>query len=207
MIKSPHIGIAGNIGVGKTTMTKELASTFNLKPVFESVVDNPYLSDFYKDMNRWSFNLQVYFLYHRFSSQVELSKIGSAFIQDRTIYEDKEIFARNLRDLGYMTERDWKTYKNLFQNMVKFISKPDLIIYLKASTDTLLSRISSRNRKFEKNIDPEYIHSLNVYYNRWLSKLNNRYCMVIDTDNFNIFKDYDKLNSIKKTINNKLEQL
>jgi len=207
LIKSPHIGIAGNIGVGKTTMTKELASTFNLKPVFESVVDNPYLSDFYKDMNRWSFNLQVYFLYHRFSSQVELSKIGSAFIQDRTIYEDKEIFARNLRDLGYMTERDWKTYKNLFQNMVKFINKPDLIIYLKASTDTLLSRISSRNRKFEKNIDPEYIHSLNVYYNRWLSKLNNRYCMVIDTDNFNIFKDYDKLNSIKKTINNKLEQL
>ena len=169
MINNPHIGVAGNIGVGKTTITEKLADHFNWKPIYESVVDNPYLNDFYKDMNRWSFNLQIYFLYHRFSSQIELSKIGGGFIQDRTIYEDKEIFAKNLRDLKYMTNRDWETYKNLFDNMGAFIRNPNLIIYLKASTDTLLSRINNRNRDFEKDVSPEYIHSLNVYYKRWIS--------------------------------------
>ena len=149
MIKNPHIGVAGNIGAGKTTITEKLAKKFSWEPVYESVVDNPYLEDFYKNMNRWSFNLQIYFLYHRFSSQVKLKDIVGGFIQDRTIYEDKEIFAKNLNDLKFMSKRDWETYKSLFDNMTMFISKPDLIIYLKTSTDTLLSRIKNRDREFD----------------------------------------------------------
>ena len=205
MIKKPHIGVAGNIGAGKTTITEKLAEKFNLDPVYESVVDNPYLSDFYKNMNRWSFNLQIYFLYHRFSSQVKLKDITGGFIQDRTIYEDKEIFAKNLNDLKFMSNRDWETYKSLFDNMTMFISKPDLIIYLKASTDTLLSRIKNRDREFEKNINPEYIHSLNLYYDRWINKLDKKNTLIINTNKFNIFKDLERLQEIFKEVENKLK--
>ena len=205
MIKNPHIGVAGNIGAGKTTITKKLAERFSWRPVYESVVDNPYLSDFYKNMNRWSFNLQIYFLYHRFSSQVKLKDIVGGFIQDRTIYEDKEIFAKNLNDLRFMSDRDWETYKSLFNNMTMFINKPDLIIYLKASTDTLLSRIKNIDRDFEKNIDPEYIHSLNVYYDRWINKLDEKNTLIINTNEFNIFKDLDRLEEIFKKAKNKLK--
>ena len=205
MIKNPHIGVAGNIGAGKTTITEKLAKRFSWEPVYESVVDNPYLEDFYKNMNRWSFNLQIYFLYHRFSSQVKLKDIVGGFIQDRTIYEDKEIFAKNLNDLKFMSNRDWETYKSLFDNMTMFISKPDLIIYLKTSTDTLLSRIKNRDRKFEKNIDPEYIHSLNVYYDRWIDKLDSKNTLIINTNKFNIFKDLDRLEEIFKEVENKLK--
>ena len=205
MIKNPHIGVAGNIGAGKTTITEKLAKKFSWEPVYESVVDNPYLEDFYKNMNRWSFNLQIYFLYHRFSSQVKLKDIVGGFIQDRTIYEDKEIFAKNLNDLKFMSNRDWETYKSLFDNMTMFISKPDLIIYLKTSTDTLLSRIKNRDREFEKNIDPEYIHSLNVYYDRWIDKLDSKNTLIINTNKFNIFKDLDRLEEIFKEVENKLK--
>ena len=205
MIKSPHIGVAGNIGAGKTTITEKLAEKFGWKPIYESVVDNPYLSDFYKNMNRWSFNLQIYFLHHRFSSQVKLKDIIGGFIQDRTIYEDKEIFAKNLNDLKFMSNRDWETYKSLFDNMTMFIGKPDLIIYLKASTDTLLSRIKNRDREFEKNINPEYIHSLNVYYDRWINKLDKKNTLIINTNSFNIFKDLDRLQEIFKEVENKLK--
>ena len=205
MIKKPHIGVAGNIGVGKTTITERLAEKFSWEPIYESVVDNPYLSDFYKNMNRWSFNLQIYFLYHRFSSQVKLEDITGGFIQDRTIYEDKEIFAKNLNDLKFMSNRDWETYKSLFDNMTMFISKPDLIIYLKASTDTLLSRIKNRDREFEKNINPEYIHSLNVYYDRWINKLDKKNTLIINTNKFNIFKDLARLQEIFKEVENKLK--
>ena len=144
MIKNPHIGVAGNIGAGKTTITEKLAEKFSWEPVYESVVDNPYLSDFYKNMNRWSFNLQIYFLYHRFSSQVKLKDIAGGFIQDRTIYEDKEIFAKNLNDLKFMSNRDWETYKSLFDNMTMFISKPDLIIDLRFFRNFSLVKKSDR---------------------------------------------------------------
>ena len=127
------------------------------------------------------------------------------FIQDRSIYEDKEIFARNLRDLKFMSEKDWITYKSLFEDMVQFIKKPNLIIYLKASTTTLISRITNRKRDFEKDISPEYIHSLNIYYDQWISKLPQDKVMVIDTNNFNIFKDKDTFEEIKNNIINKLE--
>ncbi len=207
MIKNPHIGIAGNIGVGKTTMTEKLASIFDWKTIYESVVDNPYLADFYDDMDRWSFNLQVYFLYHRFTSQVKLTNIENGFIQDRTIYEDKEIFARNLKDLSLMSKRDWETYSHLFDNLVSFLRSPDLIIYLKASTDTLLSRITKRNRDFEKKMDPEYLHSLNIYYDKWISKLNRSNTLIIETDNFNIFEDQEEFLEITKKIESKLIKL
>tara|TARA_B100001094_G_C18015431_1_gene712342 strand:- start:35 stop:655 length:621 start_codon:yes stop_codon:yes gene_type:complete len=204
---NPHIGIAGNIGAGKTTLTEKLTSKFDWEPIYESVVDNPYLEDFYEDMSKWSFNLQIYFLNHRFQNQVTLSSMNKGFVQDRTIYEDKEIFAKNLRDLNFLSDRDWKTYENLFDNMTDFIREPDLIIYLKASTDTLLSRIQGRSRDFEKNIDPEYIHSLNIYYDKWIASLDQRKTLVVKTDNFNIFKDKERLDEIFKLIKSRIDSL
>jgi deoxyadenosine/deoxycytidine kinase len=189
MIKNPFIGIAGNIGVGKTTFTKNLAKKYGWLEYYESVIDNPYLDDFYINMNRWSFNLQVYFLQHRFESQIKISNDNQGVIQDRTIYEDVEIFANNLHMMGNMSDRDWKTYNNLFKNMVQFLKKPDLIIYLKASTDTILSRIKKRNRDFEKNINPEYIYQLNRSYNNWAKNEKNLNIITFETDSFNIFED------------------
>ena len=205
MVKNDYqIAIAGNIGVGKTTMTEKLAKVLKLSPIYESVDDNPYLSDFYDDMKRWSFNLQIYFLYKRFSNQMDLLSSNQGFIQDRSLYEDKEIFARNLKDLKLMSDRDWKTYKDLFYEVTKFLKEPDLIVYLKASTDTLLSRINNRKRDFEKEISSEYIHSLNIYYNEWISKLSPEKVLIIDTNNFNIFKDHDKFLVIQGNIIKKL---
>ena len=196
MKKNPFIGIAGNIGVGKTTFTEVLAKKYNWDEYYESVIDNPYLSDFYGDMKRWSFNLQIYFLQHRFAGQLEISNKDKGVIQDRTIYEDVQIFAKNLYELGHMSKRDWDTYQNLFRNMVQFLEPPNVIIYLKASTDTLISRIKNRNREFEKNIDVEYLHQLNSCYNNWSKNEKELNIITIDTDNFNIFEDKDKLRDI-----------
>tara|TARA_X000000368_G_scaffold416085_1_gene409206 strand:+ start:597 stop:1217 length:621 start_codon:yes stop_codon:yes gene_type:complete len=192
----PFIGIAGNIGVGKTTFTEVVAKHFGWKEFYESVLDNPYLDDFYHNMSRWSFNLQIYFLKHRFSDQVNIMNCNYGAIQDRTVYEDVEIFAKNLYKMNYISERDWKTYIGLFENMVQFLKEPDLFIYLKASTDTLLSRIKNRNRDFEKTISPEYLHSLNISYDKWIDGIDKNKVLIIDTDKFNIFKDIDKLNAI-----------
>ena len=139
-----------------------ISAYFNWDAYYESVLDNPYLNDFYNDMRRWSFNLQIYFLYTRFAAQIKYLKMKKSFIQDRTIYEDKEIFATNLYELGHMSKRDYTTYCNLFSAMVKFIKKPDLIIYLKANTDTLMSRINNRQRSYEAEISSEYIHSFRI---------------------------------------------
>lgn len=192
----PFIGIAGNIGVGKTTFTEVVAKHFGWEEFYESVLDNPYLDDFYHNMSRWSFNLQIYFLKHRFSDQVNIMNCNYGAIQDRTVYEDVEIFAKNLYKMNYISERDWKTYIGLFENMVQFLKEPDLFIYLKASTDTLLSRIKNRNRDFEKTISPEYLHSLNISYDKWIDGIDKNKVLIIDTDKFNIFKDIDKLNAI-----------
>tara|TARA_B100000287_G_C20522988_1_gene737748 strand:+ start:419 stop:1033 length:615 start_codon:yes stop_codon:yes gene_type:complete len=193
---NPFVGIAGNIGVGKTTFTEVLAKKYNWDEYYESVIDNPYLSDFYGDMKRWSFNLQIYFLQHRFAGQLEISNKNKGVIQDRTIYEDVQIFAKNLYEMGHMSKRDWDTYQNLFKNMVQFLEPPNVIIYLKASTDTLISRIKNRNRDFEKNIDVEYLHQLNSCYNSWSKNEKELNIITIDTDNFNIFKDKEKLRDI-----------
>ena len=195
-----QIAIAGNIGAGKTTLTKKLSQDLNIKPIFESVDDNPYLENFYNDMSRWSFNLQIFFLHKRFSNQLELINSKQSFVQDRSIYEDKEIFAKNLNDMKLMSDVDWDTYCNLFNDMIQFIDQPDLIIYLKASTSTLISRIKNRKRDFEIDISPEYIHSLNIYYDKWISKIDKNKVLIVDSDNFNIFKDIDKYIDIKNSI-------
>ena len=204
MINNPFVGIAGNIGVGKTTLTEIVAKHFGWKEFYESVADNPYLNDFYRDMHRWSFNLQIYFLHHRFAGQIEIMKSKKGVIQDRTIYEDVEIFARNLHQMHYMTDRDWQTYLDLFNNMTQFLRKPDLIIYLRASTDTLLSRIKNRDRDFERNILPEYLHSLNISYDQWIRNCNDQKVMTVESDEFNIFNDNKKLEEVLAQIEDAL---
>ena len=205
MIKNPFIGIAGNIGVGKTTFTSFLAKEFNLKDIYESVSDNPYLSDFYGDMHRWSFNLQVYFLHHRFASIIDIANSHNGFVQDRTIYEDVEIFSKNLHDMGYLDDRDWKTYSDLFFNMTKFLKSPDIIIYLRADLDVLLERINNRNRDYEATIDPDYLKRLNIMYDEWIESITWTKVLIIDTNTFNIFEDKDTLESIFKDIKEKLK--
>ena len=200
MIKNPFVGIAGNIGVGKTTFTEIVGQHFGWREFYESVADNPYLDDFYRDMHRWSFNLQIYFLHHRFAGQIDIMSSKGGVIQDRTIYEDVEIFARNLHEMKYMSDRDWNTYQNLFKNMTRFLQKPDLIIYLKASTDTLLSRIRNRDRDFERDISPEYLHSLNTSYDQWISRCKDQEVLTINSDGFNIFTDKNELQDILNQI-------
>jgi len=202
--ENPFIGIAGNIGVGKTTFTDIVSERQGWHPFYESVTDNPYLSDFYGNMKRWSFNLQIYFLHHRFRNHVQMSNLSKGVIQDRTIYEDVEIFAKNLHALGNMDDRDWENYRNLFKVMTSFLRKPDLIIYLKASTDTLLSRIKKRSRDYEKTIDPEYLHILNVSYDKWITSIKDIPVLTVDTNNFNIFEDRVRLDLIIEEINEKL---
>lgn len=204
MITKPFIGVAGNIGVGKTTFTKLVSQKMNLSPYYESVSDNPYLSDFYGDMKRWSFNLQIYFLQHRFRHHLEIMNLNAGVIQDRTIYEDTEIFAYNLYDMKIMSKRDWQTYNDLFNNMIKFLKKPDLIIYLKASTDTLINRIKTRNRDYEKDIDETYLHRLNIYYKNWFDQIEDFNVLVVDTNDFNIFEDKQRFDQICEDINTKL---
>ena len=196
MKNHPFVGLAGNIGVGKTTFTEIIAEKLGWIPYYESVADNPYLIDFYRDMSRWSFNLQVYFLHKRFKTHHEMSMSNGGVIQDRTIYEDVEIFARNLQEMNFMDKRDWENYRGLFSIMTSYLRQPDLIIYLKASTDTLLSRIKNRSRDYEKTIDPEYLHTLNVAYNKWINNIKNIPVLVIETDGFNIFDDKEKLTKI-----------
>ena len=207
MNNKPFIGIAGNIGVGKTTFTKLVSEKMDLIPYYESVDDNPYLSDFYGDMDRWSFNLQIYFLQHRFRHHIELVNSESGVIQDRTIYEDISIFAYNLYQMKIMSKRDWETYRALFDNMTQFLKKPDLIIYLKASTDTLINRIKNRNRGYEKDISEDYLHRLNIYYKKWFSQPGDFNVLEINTNNFNIFNDTDKFDEMCDDIKNKLNKL
>ena len=198
--KPSFIGLAGNIGVGKTTFTKLLSEKLNWTPFFESVSDNPYLSDFYTDMKRWSFNLQIFFLHKRFEMHQKMSASSTSVIQDRTIYEDLEIFAKNLYRLGNLSQRDWDNYCGLFKVMNFYLKRPDLIIYLKADTDTLLRRIKKRGRGYENSIDPEYIHTLNISYDRWIESISDQPVMIIETDYFNIYEDAEAFNNIQKNI-------
>ena len=204
MTKSEYyfIGIAGNIGVGKTTMTDIIASHFNWKPFYESVIDNPYLEDFYDDMRRWSFNLQIYFLSNRFKTHKDMTEGDFSAVQDRTIYEDVEIFARILYEMGNMTKRDWENYQELFRIMTSYLKSPNLIIYLRASVDTLLTRIKKRSRGFEREISPEYLYQLNIAYERWIKEEQKRHTpiMIIESDTFNVFEDKDKLDDIFESI-------
>jgi deoxyadenosine/deoxycytidine kinase len=169
MAQTFFIGVAGNIGVGKTTLTRELAQELGWKAYFEPVIENPYLDDFYNDMRRWAFHLQIYFLSKRFQSQLEINQSTSSCIQDRTIYEDVEIFAYTLHQQGSMDDRDYENYRDFFAMMTDHLRPPDLIIYLRADVDTLLQRIASRGRDCEKTIKREYLESLNQAYEHWAS--------------------------------------
>ena len=200
----PFIGLAGNIGVGKTTFTKTMSERCGWKPFYESVSDNPYLNDFYKDMKRWSFNLQIYFLHKRFEMHQFMSRSRGGVIQDRTIYEDVEIFARNLHQMENMSDRDWENYCGLFSAMVSFLIKPDLVVYLRASTDTLLSRIKTRGRDYEQTINPEYLHILNISYDKWINSVEDYPVLIIETDGFNIFHDPQQLKNIENQILEKI---
>ena len=205
MKKSPLIGVSGNIGVGKTTFTEIVAERMGWKPYYESVADNPYLSDFYGNMKRWSFGVQIYFLHHRFRTHQQMSLTGTGAIQDRTIYEDVEIFARNLYEMGLMDERDWNNYRDLFGIMTSYLRKLDLIVYLKASTLTLTERIKNRARDYEWEIDPEYLHKLNILYDRWVNRVDDIPIITVETDNFNIFEDTHRLEEVIEMISNKLD--
>ena len=182
-----HIAIAGNIGSGKTTLTNLLAARYGWTPRFEPVDNNPYLEDFYHDMNRWSFNLQVYFLNKRFKEVVEISKSTDTIIQDRTIYEDACIFAPNLHDQGYMSDRDFKNYTDLFNLMMSLVKKPQLMIYIRSSIPTLVKHIEKRGRDYEKSIRIDYLTGLQKRYDDWLSTYDGE-LITIDGDKIN-FED------------------
>ncbi|MCX8480935.1 MAG: deoxynucleoside kinase, partial [Sediminibacterium sp.] len=163
-----HVAIAGNIGVGKTSLTQMLSKHYKWIPQFEEVDNNPYLIDFYEDMQRWSFNLQIYFLNHRLNQILDIKNGRSIVVQDRTIYEDAYIFAPNLHDMGLMSSRDFKNYTDFFNSIKTLISPPDLLIYLKSSVPTLVQRIGKRGRNYEDNIKLDYLKKLNDYYNNWI---------------------------------------
>ena len=177
-----HIAIAGNIGSGKTTLTKMLAAHYGWTPKFESVDFNPYLSDFYEDMERWSFNLQIYFLNKRFKDVVDISRTDDVIIQDRTIYEDAKIFAPNLHDMGLMSTRDFDNYSDLFNLMMSLVGNPDLMIYLRSSIPNLVSQIQKRGREYEKGIRIDYLTGLNEKYENWIKEYDGN-LLIVDADN------------------------
>ena len=184
------LAIAGNIGVGKTQLTNRLSAELGWLAYFEPVIQNPYLDPFYKDMSRWSFHLQIYFLSARFKAQVEIGKGALPFIQDRTIYEDAEIFARTLKEQGSMTDVDYQNYVELFGVLTSFLRKPDLIIYLRAEPETLMERIAQRGRESERSIGIDYIRRLNFAYDDWMRRARSEYeVMEIDTDRVPLLGD------------------
>lgn len=190
-----YLAIAGNIGAGKSTLTRLLTDHFKWTPYYESVEDNPYLEDFYEDMKRWSFNLQIYFLSSRFQNQVSILKGGRNFIQDRTIYEDVEIFAKNLFEMGLMEKRDYDNYNALFYVLVQFIRPPDLLIYLRADVSTLVRQITSRGRAFEKDIRIDYLERLNRHYETFIENYPHEK-LIIETDNLDFVKNPEDLGKI-----------
>ena len=180
-----HIAIAGNIGSGKTTLTSLLAKHYKWTPHYEDADDNPYLNDFYDDMQRWSFNLQVYFLNSRFGQVQEIRQGKQKVVQDRTIYEDAYIFAPNLHAMGLMTTRDYENYFTLFKLMDSLVKAPDLIIYLRASVPTLVKQIQKRGRDYENSIRLDYLKQLNSYYNNWIDNYKEGPLLVINVDDLN----------------------
>jgi deoxyadenosine/deoxycytidine kinase len=190
-----HLAIAGNIGSGKTTLTTQLSRHYKFEPHYEDVEDNPYISDFYENMQRWSFNLQIYFLNSRFSTIQQIQKGKKKVIQDRTIYEDAHIFAPNLHSMGLMSTRDFETYQKLFDAMTTAIKPPDLLIYLRASIPTLVNQIQKRGRDYEDSIRLDYLRRLNERYEAWIATYKHK-LLVIDVDNLNFADKPEDLGSI-----------
>lgn len=199
-----HIAVAGNIGSGKTTLTGMLAKHYKWKAHYEDNDHNPYLVDFYEDMHRWAFNLQVYFLNNRIKQLIEIRSGKESVIQDRTIYEDAYIFAPNLYDMGLMTQRDFDNYASFFQNLKALIKPPDLLIYLRASVPALVDQIQKRGREYEENIRLDYLKRLNGFYNKWIDKYTDGPLLIIDVDNCNFAEKEEDLADVIRRIDAQL---
>jgi deoxyadenosine/deoxycytidine kinase len=202
-----HIAIVGNIGAGKTTLTELLAKNYGWEPLYEAVDNNPYLEDFYSDMKRWSFNLQIYFLNSRFRQIVDIQKGNRNILQDRTIYEDAFIFAENLHDMGLMTTRDYENYRAIFDNITSFIKPPDLLIYLKASVPTLVNNIQRRGREYEIGIRIDYLSKLNEKYQKWINGYNLGKLLVLDKDTLDFANSTEDLGTIIQMIEREINGL
>ena len=202
-----HIVIAGNIGAGKTTLTKLLAKNYKWSAHYEDVENNPYLNDFYNDMPRWSFNLQVYFLNSRFKQILDIRKTGKTVIQDRSIYEDAYIFAPNLHAMGLMSSRDFDNYFQLFQLMSSLIDPPELLIYLRASVPTLVNQIQKRGREYESSIRLDYLKRLNERYEAWIESYTASPLLIIDVDNINFIDKKEDLSFVIDKIDAELNGL
>ncbi len=205
--KIKHIAIAGNIGAGKTTLATLLGKNFNWEVQYEEVESNPYLEDFYLDMPRWSFNLQVYFLNSRFKQIYAIQKGGETVVQDRTIYEDCEIFAPNLYNMGLMSERDYLNYRDLFQTLSTKITPPDLLIYLRASIPKLVEQIQKRGRDYEENLRLDYLKKLNELYEKWILSYSDGKLLIVDIDKFDFANNQDHLAEVINLIRGNLHGL
>lgn len=201
--KDKFIAIAGNIGAGKSSLTELLANHFGWEPFFESVDDNPYLADFYDDMRRWSFNLQIYFLSSRFRHHKSIVEKPGSIVQDRTIYEDVEIFAKNLHEMGLMSDRDFNNYESLFQEMTHFLQPPDLLIYLRAQVPTLVKQIQQRGRDYENTIRIEYLERLNRLYEDWIGRYPHEK-LIIDTDDLDFVNSQEDLGKVIELVEQRL---
>lgn len=204
---SMHIAIAGNIGAGKTTLTKLLAKHYKWNTHYEDTEENPYLNDFYDDMQRWSFNLQIYFLNSRLNQIMQIRESNKTVIQDRTIYEDAYIFAPNLHAMGLMTTRDYENYIDLFDSMMRFVQPPELLIYLRGSIPTLVRQIQKRGRDYEESIRLDYLKRLNERYEAWITSYDKGNLLIIDIDNNNFFEDSEDLGIIINKIDAELHGL
>ena len=202
-----HVAIAGNIGAGKTTLTKLLAKHFKWEAQLEDVVDNPYLDDFYNQMERWSFNLQIYFLNSRFRQILQIRESGEDIIQDRTIYEDAFIFAPNLHAMGLLTNRDFENYTSLFELMESLVQPPDLLIYLRSSIPNLVNQIHKRGREYENTISIDYLSRLNERYEAWIHGYDKGNLLIIDVDNLNFVDDPEDLGFVINKIDAEINGL
>jgi len=206
MSNKVFVAVAGNIGSGKSSLTQLLSRHFGWKAYYESVDDNPYLSDFYRDMQRWSFHLQIYFLSKRFKDHKEIVESNISVIQDRSIYEDAEIFARNLYEIGKMDERDYRNYQELFSVMVEYLKAPDLLIYLRASIPTLQKQIARRGRDFEQSIKKEYLEQLQVHYEKWIRNYKLGPLLVIESDELDFVNNGKDLEQIARQVETELAE-
>jgi deoxyadenosine/deoxycytidine kinase len=198
--------VAGNIGCGKTTLTNKLSEKLGWKPHFESVQDNPYLADFYSNMSRWSFPLQVYFLNHRFNTHKMIENSNGSAIQDRSIYEDANIFARALFEQGDLDLRDYENYKSLYQSMINYLNPPTLMIFLRRSIPKLLERIKKRGRDYEQEIPVDYLSRLNLYYDDWYKNYNMGKSLIIDTDELDFLENEEHFNKLITKIWDSIDQ-